>query len=157
MNSLLRKKTNELTKKKKKGFTLVELIIVIAIIAILAAMAIPKLGSMRNSARVSNDVAAAKNIATIASTLVSDGTIATPTATTSYDVSGASGTTGATIRGKLDGKVATSGKTEGSGVAFFVNVASDGGVTVTVGSAGGTQLYPDSSGSGRTTYAGNIS
>jgi len=150
MNSLLRKKTNELTKKKKKGFTLVELIIVIAIIAILAAMAIPKLGSMRNSARVSNDVAAAKNIATIASTLVSDGTITGSATITLSDTTG----NAKTIKDKLDGKVASGGLTEASGVTFIANVAADGGVTVTVS---GHQLYPDSAGTGRSAYAGSIS
>lgn len=42
INLSIRKK-NELAKKKKKGFTLIELIIVIAIIAILAAIALPRL------------------------------------------------------------------------------------------------------------------
>ena len=150
MNNLSIRKMTELSKKKKKGFTLIELIIVIAIIAILAAMAIPKLGSMRNSARVSNDVAAAKNIATVTSALVSDGTLSAG----SYDVSASAG---AAIKGKLDGKVGTTGKTEASNTAFIATVATDGGVTVTVGTSGGTQLYPDSDGTGRKTYAGNIS
>lgn len=154
MNNLSIRKMNELSKKKKKGFTLVELIIVIAIIAILAAMAIPKLGSMRNSARVSNDVAAAKNIATIASTLISDGTITTPaTGTSTVNITDASGN-GATIRGKLDGKVANSGKSEATATAFIVTVKADGGVSVAVG---GHELYPDTSGSGRSGYAGSIS
>ncbi|WP_415337503.1 prepilin-type N-terminal cleavage/methylation domain-containing protein, partial [Clostridium perfringens] len=38
--------------KKKKGFTLIELIIVIAIIAILAAIAIPNFLSIQRKARV---------------------------------------------------------------------------------------------------------
>lgn len=71
MNNLKVKKMN----KKKKGFTLIELIIVIAIIAILAAMAIPKFSAVRVDARVSNDVAAAKNIQTAAQTLIANGAL----------------------------------------------------------------------------------
>ena len=57
MNNLSIKKMTELSKKKKKGFTLIELIIVIAIIAILAAMAIPKFGAIRENANVKADIA----------------------------------------------------------------------------------------------------
>ncbi|MBN1046730.1 prepilin-type N-terminal cleavage/methylation domain-containing protein [Clostridium botulinum] len=76
MNKLsIKSMSNQISKKKKKGFTLVELIIVIAIIAILAAMAIPKFGAVRIDAKVSNDIAAAKNIQSTAAMLVANGTI----------------------------------------------------------------------------------
>ena len=68
MNNLSIRKMNEVSKKKKKGFTLIELIIVIAIIAILAAMAIPKFGAVRENANVKADIATAKNIATTVAT-----------------------------------------------------------------------------------------
>ena len=71
MNQLLKKK-NELT-KKKKGFTLVELIIVIAVIAVLAAIAIPKFGKIKQDANKRSDQANAKIIATAVSTAVSNG------------------------------------------------------------------------------------
>ena len=65
-------------KKKKKGFTLIELIIVIAIIAILAAIAIPKFGDIRRNAALKSDVANAKTIANAASALIAEGTIKVP-------------------------------------------------------------------------------
>ncbi|WP_290441307.1 prepilin-type N-terminal cleavage/methylation domain-containing protein [Clostridium tagluense] len=49
--------------KKKKGFTLIELIIVISIIAVLAAIAVPKYASIQKDAKVKADIATAKTIA----------------------------------------------------------------------------------------------
>ncbi|GAA0077217.1 hypothetical protein UT300005_15950 [Clostridium sp. CTA-5] len=74
--SLIKPINNQISKKKKKGFTLVELIIVIAIIAILAAIAIPKFGQVRQDAKVSNDIATAKNIQSAAAMLIGNETIA---------------------------------------------------------------------------------
>ena len=73
MNNLSIRKMNEMTKKKKKGFTLIELIIVIAIIAIIAAIAIPKFGQVKENANIASDQANAKIIATAVAQAVSDG------------------------------------------------------------------------------------
>lgn len=51
-------------RKNKKGFTLIELIIVIAILAILAAIAIPMFSGITESANNAVDKANASNIAT---------------------------------------------------------------------------------------------
>ena len=59
-------------KNKKKGFTLIELIIVIAIIAILAAVAIPKFGEVRKNASLKTDIANAKTIANAATALIAE-------------------------------------------------------------------------------------
>ena len=64
-------------KKKKKGFTLIELIIVIAIIAILAAVAIPKFGEVRKNAAFKSDIANAKTIANAVTTLIAEDKLTT--------------------------------------------------------------------------------
>ena len=49
--------------KKNKGFTLIELIIVIAVIGIVAAIAVPKFGNIQQDAKIKADIASAKVIA----------------------------------------------------------------------------------------------
>ena len=75
MNKLFISKKNELNQKKKKGFTLIELIIVIAVIAILAAVAIPKFGQVKKNSNIAADQANAKIIATAVATAVSNGEV----------------------------------------------------------------------------------
>ncbi|AJH01257.1 hypothetical protein LF65_04726 [Clostridium beijerinckii] len=136
MTSLSIRKMNELSKKKKKGFTLVELIIVIAIIAILAAIAIPKFGSITKKSNITADIATAKNLSGIAAQAVAEqqsllgtnsGTAATKTA----------------IAGKLDGGEANWPKTKVTQANFVVTIGSDGDITVGDGT---DQIYPKAAG-----------
>lgn len=68
-------------KKRKKGFTLIELIIVIAIIAILAAVTVPRLSGFRDSAKEKADIANAKVIVNTVSVLLANGDISDVSAT----------------------------------------------------------------------------
>jgi type IV pilus assembly protein PilA len=136
MNSLVIRKKNEVSKKKKKGFTLIELIIVIAIIAILAAIALPKFGQIRESGNVKADIATAKEIQTAITTAVSNGDLSLPTSSTTTTI------TNTEVATYLNGGVVPTPKSKeakAAGGGFTATLASDGTVTV---NAGGIQVFP---------------
>ncbi|MBN1036741.1 prepilin-type N-terminal cleavage/methylation domain-containing protein [Clostridium botulinum] len=136
MNTLsIKSMSNQISKKKKKGFTLVELIIVIAIIAILAAMAIPKFGQVRTDAKVSNDIAAAKNIQSTTAMLVGNGTITDAKSTINLKTDDASGKL---IIDRIDGATVPKAK-DGN---FVVTISDTGDITVTSSAADGVILAP---------------
>lgn len=93
--------------KKKKGFTLIELIIVIAIIAILAAIAIPNFLSIQKKSKAKADIASAKTLYDATSVLITEGKIVpdgtndiiftlTPPSSTNNDTDGTITPTGGT-------------------------------------------------------------
>lgn len=58
--------------QKKKGFTLIELIVVIAILGILATVAVPKLSGFQTSAKKKADIASARVLVDAAQAAVAD-------------------------------------------------------------------------------------
>lgn len=90
--------------KKKKGFTLIELIIVLAVMAIIALIAIPNFAAVRENSKIKADKQSCETIERTVLMLVSDETITgngtielTPPATnlkdTDGDIKGSNGRT----------------------------------------------------------------
>lgn len=68
-----------LRKKRKGGFTLIELIVVIAILGILAAIAIPRFSGFTNRSKIQADLQQQALISSTAKVLVASGDIAVGT------------------------------------------------------------------------------
>ncbi|NPE21979.1 prepilin-type N-terminal cleavage/methylation domain-containing protein [Fusibacter sp. A1] len=77
-----------LQKKRKGGFTLIELIVVIAILAILAAIAIPRLGGFTTTAKINADKQTYDVISRAVAIGVANGTITADVTITSAETTG---------------------------------------------------------------------
>lgn len=134
-------------KKMNKGFSMVELIIVIAIMAILAGALAPALIKYINKSRLSTDIQTANTIATGVNTALSSETDYDNIANGTYGVADLQGASDAfketvgtgTVAGKAKKCLAKSGASELDG-AFQVTIDKEAN-TVTV-DISGHRLYP---------------
>ena len=126
MNEVMERKSNML--KNRKGFTLIELIVVIVIIGVLAAIVIPRLVGFQATARYKADVATAKTIATAAVTYMSENGFDTCALGDLTDF--------------FDSGAAPTPQGGAAGAVFELDTA-DGGVSEVRNSDGDVVLYPD--------------
>lgn len=131
MYNVSMRKMNELSKKRKKGFTLIELIIVIAIIAIIAAIAIPKFGQIKENSNITSDQANAKIIATAVAQAVSDGVDPTPGTVTNAS----------NFITYIDGGKVPAAKSKNA-TGFSVAYSANGAGTVITLTGSSKQVYP---------------
>ncbi|WP_051514797.1 prepilin-type N-terminal cleavage/methylation domain-containing protein [Fervidicella metallireducens] len=116
-------KKNE--KKRKKGFTLVELIVVIAILGILAAVTVPRFTGYQDKAKSTQTLVNAKQIATAIDSLIAEGKTVDEASIRSL-----SGVSGGTLT--LDNNVGTNGFfTFDEGGYRAVRNTQNSGVTIT--------------------------
>ena len=127
--------------KKKKGFTLIELIIVMAIMAILALVALPKFVGFKEIANHKHDVASAKTIANATSTLIADEKVGTDISTAiEINGTGAADTPQKAIEDMLQS--IPKGKTKNHTTQYFSVTVTDGIVHVWLGA---DEVYPNTS------------
>ena len=145
-----------LKKKRKGGFTLIELIVVIAILGILAAIAIPRFAGFTGRANLANDDALAQTVANSAQILIASGDIKVSAASSLEVTKNSDGTliytmnpaltvtktdaatTLAYFRAEMGKLVGTDAKLTAATTSFAIPIAADGSVN----KAGITKVNP---------------
>jgi prepilin-type N-terminal cleavage/methylation domain-containing protein len=125
-------------KNHNKGFSLIELIIVIAILGIIAAISIPQYFSVMESNKKKADTQTANSIARVINTAYADGTLQ------KLNIASGSQFTIPTADQNISQFLQTyminpSGKTQSTNGSFTVKVLDEGECTVFINT---TELYP---------------
>lgn len=148
---------NLLNKKKKGGFTLIELIIVIAIIAILAAVALPKFAAIRETANVKADISNAKSIQSEVISLMGENKIPTPATGSFTDITvdnTAAPSYTATVTAGMQG-IPTLKAKDYKNNNFVVHIDDIGSVVIYANAAKTVQVYPNDPNANMGVYANN--
>ena len=146
-------------KKSNKGFTLIELIIVIAILGIIAAIAIPKLTQIRYRAQVNSDVRTAEEIARMVRVWETDNAVS-PDRVVKPELTALDDTH---YKDKdLDSYIATDLQPESFVSAdtkagkYYISLASDGKIWVAIGDNAAAPTATTDPAEGATLYGNNV-
>jgi type IV pilus assembly protein PilA len=141
MEKMIRTRKDQLQKRGVKGFTLMEMLIVVAIIAVLVAIAIPIFTAQLNKAKESADAANARSMYAVLAAAYMSG----DTATTDNSTISANSTITITVTN--DDSTTTTNSFEFSSVVTAGKVTAGGSDTspsVSVTTNGTTYSYPTS-------------
>lgn len=126
-------------KRNKKGFTLVELVVVIAILGVLSAIAVPRFAGTLNNSKVTADQASAKTIVSALNLAVAAGDATVDDTIVFKDAEADETNIAALVRLDYLETVPEMQSEEGD---FVLSVDDDGDVLVTGEGEGDTQFYP---------------